>query len=120
MEKAQSVGLQHLCKSENAAKFFGRPGDAHGQQCIASLGGGNQMADRTDAADARHQRGHFGERAALAKFFKAAELRHVKLGVGDTTVIVKVKSDLGVAFDACYGVNANRFADFLGWSPCDL
>ena len=72
------------------------------------------MADRADAADARHQRGHLGEGAAFAEFFEAAELGDVEMGVVDASVIVEVQGDLGVAFDAGHRVDDDRFLG-NGW-----
>src|SRR5579863_8191129 len=57
------------------------------------------MADGTDAADARHQRGHLVKWAALAQFLEAAKLCYVEACVFHTPVFVQMKRDLGMAFD---------------------
>ncbi len=75
-------------------------GILHRQQRVAGLGRSDQMADRADAADARHQRRHLVKRAAFAKLLEAAELRDVKSRVLDASVFVQMKRDLGVALDA--------------------
>ena len=85
-------------------------GILHRQQRVAGLGGGDQMADRADAADARHQRWHLGERAALAELLKAAKLGDMKAGILDAPVLVEMQGDLGVAFDAGHRIDDDRFA----------
>ena len=71
------------------------------------------MADRADAADARHDRRHLVERAALAELLEAAELGDVEVGVGDLAGVVEVDGDLGVALDA-----GDRVDDDVCWSWC--
>ena len=100
MEQAQSVRLDDLRQFENAAQLVGGRRNSYRQQRVAGLGGGDQVADRADAADARHQRRHLVKRAALAQLLEAAELGDVKAGFLDPAIVVQVKRDLGVAFDA--------------------
>ena len=71
------------------------------------------MADGANPADTRHQRGHFMERAAFAKFFEAAYLRHVKMRILDLSGIVQLDRNLGVTFYACYRVNNNLTAHMI-------
>ena len=78
MENTEGVGLHNLRHIKDAAKFIRSGRNAHRQQRITRFGGSNQMADRANAANPRHQRWHFGERAPLAEFFKAAELRDME------------------------------------------
>src|SRR5580765_4284626 len=63
------------------------------------------MADGADAADTRHQRRHFVERAAFAQLLEAAELRDVKTRVLDSPVFVQVQRDLGMALNACHRID---------------
>ena len=105
MEQAQSVGLHDLRESEDAAQFVGGRWNLDRKQGVAGFRRCNQVADRADAADARHQRRHFGKRAAFAEFLKAAELRNVEAGILDVAVLVEVQRDLRVALDAGYGIN---------------
>ena len=79
--------------------------DAHGEDLVAGLGGGDQVADRADAADARHERRHLGEGPALAELLEAAELGDVEMRLLDAAVVVEVDGDLGVALDAGDGVD---------------
>ena len=71
----------------------GRRG-SHRQDRVAGLGGGDQVADRADAADARHERRHLVRTAGPRRIFEAAELRHVELGVFDLARFVQVDGDL--------------------------
>ena len=58
------------------------------------------MADRTNAADARHQGWHLIKRTAFAQLLEAAKLCDVKPGILNAAVFVEVKRDLGMPFDA--------------------
>ena len=100
MEEAQRVRLHDLRQSEDAAQFVGRRRNSDRQQRVAGLGGRDQMADRADAADARHQRRHLVKRTALAELLEAAELGDVEARVLDPPVFVQMQRDLGMAFDA--------------------
>ena len=100
MKQAESVRLRDLGQSEDAAQFVGRGRNPYRQQRVAGLGGRDQVADRADAADARHQRGHLVKRTAFAQLLEAAELGHVKACFLDPAVFVQVERDLGMAFDA--------------------
>ena len=53
VEEAQRVRLDDLAEVHQPAQLLGRRRDAHGQDCVAGLGRGQQVADRADAADAR-------------------------------------------------------------------
>ena len=97
-------------KSENAAQFVRGGRNFHRQQRVARLGRRDQMADRTDAADARHQRRHFVERTALAELLEAAELGDVEAGILDPAVFVEMQRDLGMAFDARHRIDDDGVA----------
>ena len=86
------MGLHDLGETEDAAQFVGGGRNADRQQGVACLGGSHQVADRADAADARHQGGHLGEGPAFAEFFEAAKLGHVKAGVFDAAMIVEMQA----------------------------
>ena len=79
VEEAQRVRLHDLREVEDAAQVGRRLRDAHGQDGVARLGRGDQVAHRADAADARHQRRHLVERPPFAELLEAAELRDVEL-----------------------------------------
>ena len=112
MKEAQGVRLHDLRQTENAAQFVGGGRNADRQQRVAGLGGSDQVADRADAADARHQRRHLVERPAFAELFEAAELGHVKAGVLDAAIFVEVERDLGVPFDAGDRIDHDAFSCF--------
>ena len=57
IEEAERVRLDDLREIQDAAQFRGGGRNTHGEQGVARLGGGEQMADGADAADARHQMG---------------------------------------------------------------
>ena len=94
--------LRHV---ENAAQFFGGRRYAHREQSITRFGGRNQMTDRADTANPRHERRHFRERTPLTELFKTTKLGNVKLRVRDFSLIVEMQGDLGVALDAGHGVD---------------
>jgi len=110
IEEAESVRLENLREIQDAAEFHGRGRDADGKQRVTGFGGGKEMADGADAADALHEIGHFVEGAAFAEFFETAELRDVELSAGNFAVVVGLQSDFRVAFDAGDGVDGDGFA----------
>ena len=63
------------------------------------------MADRADAADALGDQRHLEEHAAFAELLEAAELVDVKDRLFHLALVVEVHADLGVPFDAGYGLN---------------
>ncbi len=85
--------------------FTAAGGMRHGQDLVARLGRGEQVADRTDAADPRRDAGHLPERPAVAEPLEAAELRHVEARVGDLPVVVELDRDLRVALDPRHRVD---------------
>lgn len=88
MKETQGVALDKLAQVHQPAEFVRRRRDADGHDGVAGLGGRQQMAHRTDAADPRRDAGHFIVGTALAEFFKAAKLHDMELGVGDVAFIV--------------------------------
>ena len=82
MEEAQRVALDDLAEVHQPAQLVGGGRDVDGHDGVAGLGGGEQVADRADAADALGDAGHFAVGPALAEFLEAAELDDVELGVG--------------------------------------
>ena len=100
MKEAQGVRLRNLREPEDAAQLVGRRRNSHGEQRVARLGGRDQMADRADAADARHQGRHLVKRAPFAQLLEAAKLGHVKASFLDPAVFVQMERDLGMTFDA--------------------
>ena len=109
MKETQGVALDKLAQVHQSAEFVRRRRDADGHDGVAGLGGRQQMAHRTDAADPRRDAGHFIVGTALAEFFKAAKLHDMELGVGDVAFIVEKDADLGVPFDAGHGINEDAF-----------
>ena len=101
--------MHDLGESENTPQFVSRGRNADRQQCVASFGGSHEVADRADAADARHESRHLGEGPTLAKLLKPAKLRHVKAGVFDAAMIVEMQGNLRVPFDPGYRIDQNRF-----------
>jgi hypothetical protein len=105
VEEAQRVRLDDLRQVHQPPQRLGRRRDGHGQDLVARLGRGQQVADRADAADPRRQAGHLEERPAFAELLEAAELRHMELRVGDLPGVVELDGDLGVAFDPRHRVD---------------
>jgi hypothetical protein len=60
---------------------------------------------------------HLVKRAAFGELLEAADLRHVKLGVGHLAVIVELDGDLGVAFDAGYRIDGDALHAAPSKSP---
>ena len=110
VEKAQGMGLDDLAQVHQAAQFFGAGRDLDGEDRVARLGGGQQMADRADAAHARSDAGHFPEGPPLAKPLETAKLGHMKPGVRHIARIIQVDGDLGVSFNPGDGVNYYPFS----------
>ncbi len=53
VEEAEGVGLENLSQVEHLPQLGRRLRDLHGQQRVARLGRGDEVAHRADAADAR-------------------------------------------------------------------
>jgi len=113
VKEAQRMALDDLAEVHEAAQFIRRRRNVNGHDGIPGLGGGQQMADRTNAADACRDAGHFCVRAALAKLLEAAELDDVELGVRDIAGVVQKDADLGVALDTGHGVNDDALSHNL-------
>ena len=58
------------------------------------------MAHRANPAGARGKRWHLGKRASFAKFFEAAKLRDMKLGILHLALVIQFDGDFRVALDA--------------------
>ena len=115
VEEAQRVALDDLAEVHQPAQLVGGGRDVHGHDGVAGLGGGQQVADRADAADARGDAGHFRVGPAFAELLEAAELDDVELGVGHVAVVVHEDADLGVALDAGDGSMTMRLAIIAKW-----
>ena len=115
VEEAEGVGLHDLPEVHQAPEFLGSGGDVHGQEGVARLGRGEEVADRTDAADARGDARHFGEGPAFAELLEAAELDHVEARVGHVAIVIELERDLGVPLDAGHGLDFDPFRHAKGW-----
>ena len=113
MEEAQGVRLDHLGQIQHPAQLRGGMRNAHGHDGLAGLGRGNQVRDRADAADARHQAGHLVKGTAFGELLKAAHLGDVEVGVLHFALVVEVNGDLAVAFQARDGIDRNGLAHDL-------
>ncbi len=107
VEEAQRVALDDLAPVHQPAQLLGARRDAHAQDVVAGFGGGQDVADRADAADARGDAGHLPEAAPDAELLEAAELNDVKTRVCHLAVIAQHERDLGVALDAGYGIDGD-------------
>ncbi len=113
MEKAQGVRLYHLAAVQDLAEQRRRVRNAYAHDGVAGFGTGQKMADRTDSADPRGDGRHLIIRASLRKFLKAANLRHMQLGVRHLSVIIELDRDFRVTLNSRDGVNHN----FSHWFP---
>src|ERR1700760_498679 len=68
------------------------------------------MAYRAYATGALHNVGHFVKRAPFAELFESSELRYMKIGGGNLSLIVSLKSDFGVSFNPCDWIDRDRFS----------
>ena len=87
--------------------------DLHRQDLVTGGGGCQQMAHRADAADARRDACHLGERPALTEFLEAPILRHVEAGRVHGSRCIQVDRDLGVPLDAGHRIDRDRAAGRL-------
>jgi hypothetical protein len=110
MEEAQRVRLHHLGQVQHAPQLRGGMRNAHRHDGFAGLGRGEQVRDRADAADARHQAGHLVERPALGELLKAAHLGDVEVRVLHLALVVELDGDLAVAFEARNGIDGDGLA----------
>ena len=110
IEEAERVRLHHLRQVQHAPQLRRGVRNAHRHDGLAGLGRGDEMRDRADAADARHQAGHLVERPALAEALEAAHLRDVKVRVLHLALVVELDGDLAVAFKARYRIDGDGLA----------
>ena len=93
VEEAERVRLHDLREVQDAAQVGRGLRDPHRENRVARLRRRDQVADRADAAGARHQRRHLVERPALAQLLEAAELRDVELRVRHAPLVVQLDRD---------------------------
>ncbi len=117
MEETECMGLHNLRQVKDGSQLDGRGRNARRQNRVAGFGRGHQVAHRANAADPRHQRGHFVERPALAELFKAAELRYVKARVRNLPLLIELNCNFPVAFNAGHGID-NQCLLTHGFSLC--
>ncbi len=110
IEEAQRVRLHHLRQVQHAPQLRGGVRNAHRHDGFAGLGRGDQVRNRADAADARHQAGHLVERPALGEALKAAHLGDVEMRVLHFALVVELDGDLAVAFQARYWIDGDGLA----------
>ena len=97
VEEAERVRLDDLGEVHHPAQVGPGRRRLDREDLVARLGRGDQVADRADAADAGHDRGHLVDRATLDDPLEATELGDVELRVGHLAGVVEVDRDLGVA-----------------------
>ena len=114
IEEAQRVRLDHLGEIEHAAQLRGGVRNPDRHDGFAGLGRGDEMRDRADAADARHQAGHLIERPALGEPLEAAHLGDVEVRVLDLALAVELDGDFAVAFEAGNGIDGDGLAHGAG------
>ena len=105
MEEAQGVGLDDLGEVHHPPEVLCGVRDGHRHDRVAGLGRRQQVADRTDPTDPRHQRRHLGERPTTAEGLEAAQLGDVETSVVDESVLVELDGDLAVTLDPGHGVD---------------
>src|SRR5581483_10544410 len=71
---------------------------------------GNQMADRTNAADACHQGGQLVERPSFCEFLEASQLCDMKERFLHLARIAKMNGDFCVPFNSCNRIDDDCFA----------
>ena len=105
MKYAERVRLHNLRHVENAAQLVGRRRDANREQCVTSFGRGDQVADRTDAADSRHQRRHLVKGRPSHNFSKPRNWVTWKRASATSPLFIKMQGDLGMALDAGHWID---------------
>ena len=118
MKERQRMRLGDLRQIHQPPKLFGGGWDLHRQDLVAGGGRRQQMAHRADAADARRDARHLGERPALAEFLKAPVLRHVEAGRVHGAAVIQVDRDLGVPLNAGHRIDRDRAAGGLVGVSC--
>ena len=99
------VRLDDLAQVHQPAELVGGRRNGHGEDLVAGLGRGQQVADRADPADPGRDPGHLPERPPLAELLETAKLGHVEPGVGHLASVVELDRDLGVTLDPRHGVD---------------
>ena len=105
VEEAQCVRLHDLGEVHHPPQVGAGRRGLHGEDLVARLGGGDQVADRADAADPGHDRGHLVHRPALHDPLEPAELGDVEVRVGDLSGVVELDGDLRMALDPGHRVD---------------
>lgn len=99
VEEAEGVRLDDLRQVEHLAQVDPGGWRHDGEDLVACLRRCDQVADRADSVDARHDGGHLVDRAALDDAFEAPELRDMELGVDHLALVVELNRDFRVALD---------------------
>jgi len=74
---------------------------------FAGLGRSNQVRDRANAADARHQAGHLVVGAALREPLESPYLRNMEVRILNLALTVQLNGDFAVPFQARYRVDGD-------------
>ncbi len=107
IEEAERMRLHNLRAVHDLAQQLRSPRNAHRHDGFAGLGRRQLMADGADAADARGNARHLVVGAAFGELLEAADLGHLKLGVGNMPGVVELNRDLAVALHASHRFNRN-------------
>src|SRR5271166_2001217 len=85
----------------------------YGKKRVERFGRSHQMALLANPAGARGKRWHLCKRASLAKFFEAAKLGDMKLGILHLTLVIQFDGDFRMALDACDRIDQDLFRHCL-------
>lgn len=99
--------MHDLAAMQRFAQLGGGFGDAHAHDGVARFRRGQQVADGTDAANARGDRRHLVVRSALGELLEPTHLGDVEMRGGHAPVAIQTNGDLGVAFDAGDGIDGD-------------
>ncbi len=113
VEEGQGVALDDLAQVDDPPQVRAGGRGLDGHDVVHGLGRGDEVADRADAADAGHDRGHLVDGTTLDDPLEAAELGDVEVGIDNLAPVVELDGDLGVALDPGDGIDGDRLAHRL-------
>jgi hypothetical protein len=116
-EKVDVVIFHHERTVGQLTELFGRGRGIDLPEIVDALGRGHVMGRGADAADPRRDAGHLLGWPAQAEGFKPTQLRHLKEGPIDVSLVVEEDLDLSVTLEPGDRIDGDSFSHVI--APVD-